>query len=333
MGDPQVWWRMPGESVLWRLVAGPGADAFVFAPFDEGPRLQLKGRAEVASYPEVGEVNAAGATFELEDQLSREAYTSAIGESLKAIAAGAFEKVVVSRHSLEESEASPEAVFAAKCAQYPDAFVYLWDHPDTGVWLGATPELLVGSTEVPGQWQTVSLAGTLRLAEQSDWTEKERAEQAVVTEYIARRLSATGASDLAMSLSEDVRYGDISHLQTRIRFSVDADLLTLAEALHPTPAVAGKPLAAALDYIRKVEPVSRRYYSGYLGWMKGETLGALFVNLRCMWWTPRGVVAFAGAGIVKGSDPDLEWLETEAKLDSIRNALSSDGAATGSHLL
>lgn len=322
MVEPRIWWRMPGESTLRTLRVGEGDDRFVFAPFDEGARIVVAGRAEEVDWSTVSLTAEAIAGSPAAPPMSEHAYKSAIAEALAGIQAGDFDKVVVSRHAAAATAVDPVAIFRAKAAQYPDAFVYLWSHEETGVWLGATPELLVASAEEPAHWQTVSLAGTLRLNGGGEtWTEKERNEQAVVTRYISNRLTDSGADSLQLGGTDQLQYGDIAHLQTPIRFRAERSLLELAGVLHPTPAVAGTPLAAAQAFIRRVESGARRYYSGYLGWMQSPTKGALFVNLRCMSWHADGVIAYAGAGIVAGSDPDLEWLETEAKLDSIRNIL------------
>ena len=44
-----------------------------------------------------------------------------------------------------------------------------------------------------------------------------------------------------------------------------------------------------------------------------------FNGFKVLW------AAFTGAGIVKASDPESEWLETEMKLGTIRNALRVTG--------
>lgn len=44
-------------------------------------------------------------------------------------------------------------VFSKLCHKYPAAFVYLFHHPVSGTWMGATPEVLLKmKTEKPVQW-------------------------------------------------------------------------------------------------------------------------------------------------------------------------------------
>jgi isochorismate synthase len=47
----------------------------------------------------------------------------------------------------------------------------------------------------------------------------------------------------------------------------------------------------------------------------------LFVNLRCMQWTAQNFVFYAGAGITAGSDPELEWEETNQKLVAMQSII------------
>ena len=322
MVEARVFWRMPGAKQPQTLVASRDAeDVFHFAPFEDAPALTLKGKAMGCDWPVAGPVAHADSQPVIEaDELS---YRAMIERALQAIESEGLQKVVVSRQSLEAHALSPEDVCRAKSEPCPHAFVYLWSHPRSGTWVGATPELLVAPGDHPREYQTMSLAGTRRLDLPTAWSEKERAEQEWVTAYIRERVAESGTL-LGEEGPADLSYGNIAHLCTRLTFSSDLNLIELAERFHPTPAVAGVPLGKALEFIALNEKAPRAYYSGWLGpQIAGEPAASgAFVNLRCTHWTSDGVVAFAGAGIVSGSDPGLEWMETEAKLDSIRTSLA-----------
>jgi isochorismate synthase len=327
MAEGRVFWRMPGEEEPQTLVpATDSADVFHFAPFEDAPALTSKGRAQACDWPVAGPVLHAESALVIE--AGEAAYRAMIEQALAAIESEGLQKVVVSRQSLEahSHSLSPEEVFRAKSQQFPHAFVYLWSHPHSGTWVGATPELLVAPGDRPGEFQTMSLAGTRRLDVPTVWSEKERIEQEWVTAYIRDRVAESGTL-LGEDGPSDLSYGNIAHLCTRLTFTSDLDMVALARRFHPTPAVAGVPLNQALKFIAMHEPAPREFYSGWLGPQvadRAEASGA-FVNLRCTHWTAGGVVAFAGAGIVAGSDPGLEWMETEAKLDSIRTSLAPTG--------
>ena len=201
-----------------------------------------------------------------------------------------------------------------------DAFVYLIEHPRIGVWCGATPELLVAASD--NRVETVSLAGTRTkdTIATSPWTSKEYDEQNLVTDYIKAILENHGATDLRVEPREDLEYGNLVHLETRFRCSLTGSIVELANNLHPTPAVGGRPLKRACDFITQNERFNREYFTGYLG-VESASGSAYYVNLRCAKWQNGGIQLFAGGGIVEGSDIDSEWEETEAKLRAIQSTI------------
>jgi len=54
----------------------------------------------------------------------------------------------------------------------------------------------------------------------------------------------------------------------------------LARGLHPTPAVAGTPFAAALRTIARLATASRGRYAGHVGWVDGRGDGEWALALR-----------------------------------------------------
>ena len=98
------------------------------------------------------------------------------------------------------------------------------------------------------------------------------------------------------------------------------NIVDLANDLHPTPAVGGRPLKMACEFIMHNESFNREYFTGYLG-VESASGSAYYVNLRCAKWQKGGVQIFAGGGIVGGSDIDSEWEETEAKLKEIQSTI------------
>jgi isochorismate synthase EntC len=115
---------------------------------------------------------------------------------------------------------------------------------------------------------------------------------------------------------------DMLHLRTTItgELAQPAHILDLAAALHPTPAVGGVPREAALRLLAAAEP-PRGWYASPIGWFDARGDGELWVALRCGVIAGREAWAYAGAGIVAGSDPELEHEETVLKLRALLGAL------------
>ena len=124
------------------------------------------------------------------------------------------------------------------------------------------------------------------------------------------------------------------HLATDVEgvLAGSATSLDLIGALHPTAAVAGTPTSTAVELIRELEPFDRGGYAGAVGWVDAAGDGEWAIALRCAQFdlhaAPAGgsdaipLTAYAGAGIVAGSDPEEELLETRVKFRPIVEALA-----------
>jgi len=113
------------------------------------------------------------------------------------------------------------------------------------------------------------------------------------------------------------------HLSTQIKGQLkneDESVMTLACQLHPTPAVCGYPTRLARKLIDLVEPFERGIFTGMVGWCDAHGNGEWVVTTRCGAVLKNQVRPFAGAGIVEASNPDAEWLETQAKLATMMGA-------------
>ncbi|MBQ9357728.1 MAG: chorismate-binding protein [Prevotella sp.] len=272
------------------------------------------------------------------------AYSRDFASFHRAIAAGRFSKLVLAR-SAEEPAVPADShlqLFHRACQLYPRLFVALVSTPQSGIWLTATPEILLEGHD--GTWRTSALAGTMRLTgddlnsegERLLWSVKDIREQHYVASYIADTLRSLG-----ITFTEDgprtVRAANLVHLRTDFTFALpqeqDASPIynkctrvgSLLAALYPTPAVCGLPKAGALRFILSNEHTSRRYYSGFMGPVgidSGQGLSThLYVTLRCMELCPDVCRLYAGGGLLAESTLQKEWQETEAKLQTMRQLL------------
>ncbi len=119
------------------------------------------------------------------------------------------------------------------------------------------------------------------------------------------------------------------HLSTEVEGQLHTPathVLALANRLHPTPALCGKPTQHAYPWIKALEGESRHFFSGIVGWCDKHGNGEWVVVIRSSEINGRHARLFAGAGIVHASNPTAEWLETEAKLSTMLNALHATTA-------
>ncbi len=276
------------------------------------------------------------------DQKGKASHLHLIEKGISEIKKGTFEKVVLSRQIEMRSTALPLDLFQNLLADYPNAFCYFWYHPKVGLWLGATPEILMMLRN--SRLTTMSLAGTQKYAgtENPKWGHKELEEQQLVTDYITDALK-NQVDQLSRTNTETVRAGELLHLRTKITGLVEKENLeAVVKALHPTPAVCGMPKKNAHDFILDNENYDREYYTGFLGELNLKTVKqrssrgrnqenqayrsivnttTLYVNLRCMQLKNDKAYLYVGGGITKDSDPEREWEETVAKSSTMLSIL------------
>lgn len=202
---------------------------------------------------------------------------------------------------------------------FPNSFLFLVNHPNLGVWCGATPENLLTINHSKGK--TVALAGTQKIEDMApvNWTEKEAEEQHLVEIFIEKKLN-----DLTTGVErkgpDTVFTGNLAHLCTNYTFDIDpVNSASLLKAMHPTPAVCGLPKRESIQLLSDIEGFDREYYAGFLGPVSnnGEHLTEVYVTLRCFKICRQGMEFFIGGGITKQSQEEMEWQETENKLESI----------------
>lgn len=266
---------------------------------------------------------------------------------------GTFRKIVLSRCLVlpRKKEDSPHELFIKACQHYPRLFIALVYTPQSGLWLTATPEILLegkqSSHEESSQWRTIALAGTMKLkareltgeGEHTAWSTKDIQEQRYVATYLQHRLeayvNACSPDGAHRSVCEEgprtVRAANLVHLRSDFSFTLgkSPDIGALLHTLQPTPAVCGLPKEAAYNFIRAHEHTPRRYYSGFMGPIglsqaanpSTDFFTHLYVSLRCMRITASHYHLYAGGGLLADSREEQEWQETEAKLDTMRKLL------------
>ncbi|AFK19240.2 isochorismate synthase [Haloferax mediterranei ATCC 33500] len=266
---------------------------------------------------------------------SVDAWRDSVEVAISRILAGDLRKVVLAQ-ALEvelDRPASVPDLLARLGDTYPECHRFLVEPGVGASFFGATPERLVSlrGREV----ETGALAGTTGRGDTDDedeWladellsSEKDSHEHELVAETIREQLDP---------LSAEIRVGDrgirklatVQHLWTPIDATLERDehVLSLVDALHPTPAVGGLPPAAALDVIRETEPFDRGWYAAPVGWFDADGDGSFAVAIRSAIVDDTLATLFAGVGLVADSDPDAEWDEVQLKYRPILDELERD---------
>ncbi len=251
------------------------------------------------------------------------AYSAQFKEMMAALEKGEVQKVILSR-TIQVNHAlinEIPKIFTRLLQQYPKAFVYLVASRQTGIWLGASPELLFSRQD--GMCTTVSLAGTRpNDAAGSSWTQKEIEEQGLVSNYIDNLLKVFKVTRYQKEGPFIIKAGNLTHLKTTYAFENGPffKVAQFVEALHPTPALCGEPKEIAMQLIQQVEKHDRTFYGGFLGPVNKDTIN-LYVNIRCMKVAPDHSTIFVGGGLTRQSDLQSEWNETILKSKTLLSAI------------
>ena len=187
----------------------------------------------------------------------------------------------------------------------------------------ASPELLLRRE---GAVITSSpIKGTAK--EREGFLEKDRAENVMIVDLVRHdfgSICATGTIHIPRLLDIEDHPG-LFHLVS----DVQGELLEhttwneIFEALLPAGSISGAPKSSAMELISQLERGTRGPYCGALGWVHGDR-AELAVGIRTFWLSGGFLKFGTGAGITWGSDPELEWLETELKASRLLSIINND---------
>ena len=213
-------WRIPGESprfamqtsgsarILYHIEELDEQSGFVIAPFHvskQHPIVLI--RPDIQKLPpdeetKVSYLMPAEQEFHHSETLvsflenPKEDYSRRFNAFIEPLRRKQFEKLVLSRCQTipaDRANFSPAAAFHKAIRRYKYSYVYLCHTPETGTWLGCTPEIILSGEK--GKWHTVALAGTQPLPNGElpiEWDDKNREEQEYVAFYIRKQLQALG---------------------------------------------------------------------------------------------------------------------------------------------
>ncbi len=255
-----------------------------------------------------------------------------VESAVRTIQSQDLDKVVLARavSTRFDTPLSISAILEHLVSANPDAHVFGL-RMQSRTFLGATPELLV-ETDGPDIF-TMALAGSAPrgdtphqdhlLAQNLLTHQKNLMEHEAVKKHILSVMAGSSRDIQAPQNPAIKRLPTVQHLFTPIsaKFQPDRTVWDLAEALGPTPAVGGHPVAPAVDWILNHEPFDRGWYAGIVGHVALNGDGKLLVALRSALIDGADATLFGGCGIMGQSRPEEEWVESQWKIQSMLQAM------------
>ena len=334
----------PGTVFLprWQVVGSAG-DYFAVANLPVAHDAPVKTLAQKVfaahskfqgfDYPEPPQKESQPVSVISSVELGERSFEERVSSALDRIQAGEFKKLVISRALDFTTSGTPDPLcwLNRLREKYRECYSFSVSNGGGESFVGLTPEILI--TTNGDQLQTEALAGSAprgktagedaRFASELLSSNKDLHEHALVADSIVRRLIEFGV-DAEMDARPGLRVlPNVQHLLTGIRgkITTKSSFWKLLETLHPTPAVGGTPVAGVLSAINELEDHPRGLYAGTLGWVGPTGDGHAVVAIRSALVSSLRVRIFAGAGIVNGSVPESEKLETDLKLQVLLEAL------------
>jgi anthranilate synthase component 1 len=269
-------------------------------------------------------------------------YLKAVRQAKAYIEAGDLMQVQIGQVIAKPFSDSPVSLYRALRSLNPSPYMYYWNFGDFQV-VGASPEILVRQEKVSAT-ATIDaletevtirpLAGTRKrgstpeedaaLAAELQADPKECAEHVMLIDLARNdvgRVAKTGSVKVTDTMVIE-RYSHVMHLVSNVtgRLAPDMTNMDVLRATFPAGTLTGAPKVRAMEMIDELEPVRRGIYGGAAGYLSygGEMDVAIAIRTGII--KDGMLYVQAAAGIVADSDPEKEWLETEAKARAVLRA-------------
>ena len=266
-------------------------------------------------------------------QMSMNRWRVLIDDIHRAIRAGEFDKIVAARcsHVRSSQPFNDMEILSRLAAQYKACYRFAFRREEAS-FLGASPERLFVKRGLLIESQ--ALAGTIIAGGCDDPTDvgqshlllnsrKDLAEHGIVVREMVRQLGELCSELEAASKPQVRKFRNLLHLNTHIAGNLKPEVhaIDVLSRLHPTPSVGGFPAQHSVGWITEHEATPRGWYTGPVGWLGADGDAEFVVAIRCGVISGTDAYIYAGAGIVRDSEADREYFETEIKQEPLLRAL------------
>ncbi|UFT98183.1 isochorismate synthase [Radiobacillus kanasensis] len=266
------------------------------------------------------------------EEINPEQWKELIVQATDEIKNGQADKIVLAREMRVDftENAYISSILQQLHESQSNSFIFAFEN-EKDCFLGATPERLVRLHD--SQLLSTCLAGTAprgmtkeedkKIGDDLLADEKNREEHDFVVQMIRNAVEVC-CEDVQVP-SEPVLYPlrNLQHLYTPVQaiLKEEYSILDVVQRLHPTPALGGVPREKSMTFIREHERLDRGWYGAPIGWMDSYQNGEFAVAIRSALIQGKSASLFAGCGVVKDSDPEAEYQETNIKFTPMLSVL------------
>jgi len=262
--------------------------------------------------------------------LTNEQYMQMVQQGIAHCHRGDVFQIVLSRRYQQSFIGDEINVYRALRSINPSPYLFFFDYGDYKL-MGSSPEaqLIINN----GKATVHPIAGTfLRSGNEATDAQKaadlladakENAEHVMLVD-LARNDLSTVCKNVEVSRYRQVHYySHVIHLVSEVVGKVPAETnpFQVLGKTFPAGTLSGAPKYKAMQLIDELEPTSRSYYGGAIGFVgfNGSCNHAIMIRT----FLSRNNTLFyqAGAGIVAASNPQSELQEVENKLNALKSAI------------
>jgi len=256
-------------------------------------------------------------------------WKSLVANTLNKLADNEISKIVLSRRveMVLSAELNWDEIRKYFANNYSDCSIFIY-HNNESTFFGASPERLI---KFQDKKVTIDvLAGSISRGKNQD--EDKELESEILSSSKLNREHDLVVHQIKKAISKYVtkiftdkiplkKLQNIQHLHTILQSELIAEtnMFEIIEAIYPTAAICGEPRDKALSLLKKIEDYRRGLYSGMIGYFNLNNEGEFVVGIRSALLHENKLFAYAGCGIIEGSNPEKEFEETELKLKAILN--------------
>ena len=289
--------------------------------FDEIIQLIQNGKlAAYPFYPEEAE----------KTNTTRDQFIEMVKKGKQHCRRGDVFQIVLSRDFSRKFKGDEFNVYRALRNINPSPYLFYFDFGSFKLF-GSSPEAQITIKE--GIASINPIAGTFKrtgnditdknLAEKLSVDPKENAEHVMLVD-LARNDLSRNASKISVEIFREVQfYSHVIHLVSKVtgQLNEKSDSIRMMTDTFPAGTLSGAPKIKAMELIDEIEPVSRGFYGGCIGYigLNGDVNQAILIR---SFLSKNNVLHYrAGAGIVEKSDEMNELAEVDNKIEALRSAI------------
>ena len=262
--------------------------------------------------------------------LKDDKYLEMVSQGKKHCARGDVFQIVLSRRFEQPFHGDEFSVYRALRSVNPSPYLFYFDYLGYKLF-GSSPEAQLRIKE--GVATINPIAGTIPKTGDKISDEgltkaliadpKENSEHSMLVDLARNDLSRHSKNVKVSTYKEVHAYSHVIHLVSTVTGDLNEvkDKYRVFADTFPAGTLSGAPKHRAIQLIDRIEPTSRGYYGGAIGYigLKGTLNHAIMIRSFASY---SGKLFFqAGAGIVIDSVPEKELDEVKSKLSALRQAL------------